>query len=474
MSTPAFKEFIKTPKGKLVLALCAMLLSWIFLFLNFAGSATLALPSEAKKAEIKQQIRKLRTELQGLKEKQAQADRLKKRWEELAMSSWHPSINGDPELQLRQIVENAAKKSELKLNNLGTVRINRVNQDFSFAELDVSGNTRLAPLTNFVYEIQKVRPCITWRRFSIFVMMRRPRPGNNRTAFSGGLQFLQQEIRTETLREFSAPPRVYHNRKIARSSRAEAQIAANGFFRIALRMRQQRCPVGAIPLAGTHFTGENAPAAGKKHFTIAPEIIIGQIAAVLTAWSLLKPGHAMPIPVRKCEQISIQETSGGMMMLHLFVAEIRSRMKCNTRLRMKMIGKTHAVDASFRKHSRREMPFVFPAKSGARIPEYIRLDLHADPIPHGERGKAGIKEKCAENRHLLPVFPDAECHFQMFRLQLRCLSDHGGSKSGSIFHLLKRTAIPVETQVQFPRVFPADPQRILSAQDSRPETSVLQ
>ena len=60
MSAAAWKEFIKTPKGKLVLALCAMLLSWIFLFLNFAGSSAVILPSEARKAEIKQQIRKLR------------------------------------------------------------------------------------------------------------------------------------------------------------------------------------------------------------------------------------------------------------------------------------------------------------------------------------------------------------------------------------------------------------------------------
>ena len=200
MSSPAFKEFIKTPKGKLVLALCAMLLSWIFLFLNFAGSSSFALPSETRKAEIKQQIRKLRTELQGLNEKKVHAERLKKRWQELAINSWHPAQDGDPELQLRLIVENAAKKSEMKLNNLGTVRINRINQDFSFAELDVSGNTRLAPLTNFAYEIQKVRPCITWRRFSVFVMMRRPRTGNNRTvssnqtddnlAFSGNLRLL--------------------------------------------------------------------------------------------------------------------------------------------------------------------------------------------------------------------------------------------------------------------------------------------
>ena len=200
MSPAAFKEFVKTPKGKLVLALCAMLLSWIFLFLNFSSSAFVSLPSETRKAEIKQQIRKLRTELKTLQEKQLQADKQKKRWQDLAMNSWQPSLNGDPELLLRQIVEAAAKKSELKLNNLGTVRINRINQDFSFAELDVSGSTRLAPLTAFVYEIQKNKPVITWRRFSVFVMMRRPRNNNNRTVssnqsddnlnFSGNLRLL--------------------------------------------------------------------------------------------------------------------------------------------------------------------------------------------------------------------------------------------------------------------------------------------
>ena len=184
MSAAAWKEFIKTPKGKLVLALCAMLLSWIFLFLNFAGSSAVILPSEARKAEIKQQIRKLRIELQGLKEKQTLADRQKKRWLELARSCWQPAVDGDPELQLRQTVENTARKCELKLNNLGTVRINRINQDFSFAELDVSGSTRLAPLTNFALEIQKIRPAITWRRFSVFVIMRRPRNNNSRTVSS--------------------------------------------------------------------------------------------------------------------------------------------------------------------------------------------------------------------------------------------------------------------------------------------------
>lgn len=200
MSNTAFKDFVKTPKGKLVLALGAMLLSWIFLLLNFSGSLMISMPSEKRKSEIKQQIRKLRTELKTLQEKQLQAEQRKKDFRELAVQSWQPSRDGDPELLLRQIVENAAKKSELKLNNLGTVRISRINQDFSFAELDVSATARLAPLINFANEIGKVRPALSWRRFTVFSMMRRPRNNNSRTVssnqtddnlnFSGSLRLL--------------------------------------------------------------------------------------------------------------------------------------------------------------------------------------------------------------------------------------------------------------------------------------------
>ena len=184
MNKAEFKEFIRTPKGKLTLALCALALSWIFLLLNFSSSLMIALPSESRKAELKKEIRKLRTELKGLQEKQLQADRQKKNWKALAAQSWQPKRDGDPELLLRQIIEAAAKKSELKLNNLGSVRITRINQDFSFAEMDVSATTKIAPLTAFMNEIRKSGKNISWRRFSVFTMMRRPRTGNSRTVSS--------------------------------------------------------------------------------------------------------------------------------------------------------------------------------------------------------------------------------------------------------------------------------------------------
>ena len=185
MSRTAFKEFVKTPKGKLVLALGAMLLSWIFLLLNFSSSLMIALPSEAKKTALKQEIRKIRSELAELNEKKVQSDRLKAKWNSLANRSWQPARDGDPELLLRQKIEAAAKKSELKLNNLGTVRLTRINQDFGFAELDISATTRLSQLAPFIYEIQQQKPAIAWKRLSVFSMMRRRNNNNNNRTVTG-------------------------------------------------------------------------------------------------------------------------------------------------------------------------------------------------------------------------------------------------------------------------------------------------
>ena len=181
MSGTPFKEFIKTPKGKLILALGAMLLSWIFLLLYFSSSLMIALPSQTKKAALKQEIRKIRAELSELNEKKVQADRLKARWETLAARSWQPARDGDPELILRQKIEAASKKTELKLSNLGTVRLTRINQDFGFAELEISATTRLSQLAPFISEIQQQKPAISWKRLSVFSMMRRRNNNNNNT-----------------------------------------------------------------------------------------------------------------------------------------------------------------------------------------------------------------------------------------------------------------------------------------------------
>ena len=44
----SFRDFVKTGKGKLTVALCALGLSWIFLLWNFSGSFGELLPGEER------------------------------------------------------------------------------------------------------------------------------------------------------------------------------------------------------------------------------------------------------------------------------------------------------------------------------------------------------------------------------------------------------------------------------------------
>lgn len=170
-----FKEFVKTPRGKLIVALVAMIASWIFLLWNFSGSFSLAMPSEKRKNTVKQEIRRLRTELQSQEAKFKDADKVKKRHRALIDASWQPARDGDPELVLRQKIEAAAKECELKLNSIGTVRTTRITQDFYFAELDISANASFETIIKFIAKIQELKPVISWRRLSANLMFQRPK-----------------------------------------------------------------------------------------------------------------------------------------------------------------------------------------------------------------------------------------------------------------------------------------------------------
>ena len=181
MSKMEFKEFLRTPKGKLCAALFCMVLSWIFLFLNFSSSLDLALPDAKKKNSLRQEIRKLKAELRMQEESLRKNNLLKEQFKEMIRNCWIPSRDGDPELVLRQTIENAAKKNELKLNTLGTVRISRINADFAYAELDISTHAPLEAFVRFISTIQDCKPVIAWKRLTVYSILRRRRPGSSQS-----------------------------------------------------------------------------------------------------------------------------------------------------------------------------------------------------------------------------------------------------------------------------------------------------
>ena len=181
MSKMEIKEFLRTPKGKLCAALFCMVLSWIFLLLNFSSSLDLALPDAKKKNSLRQEIRKLKAELRTQEESLRKNKLLKEQFKEMIRNCWIPSRDGDPELVLRQTIENAAKKNELKLNTLGTVRTSRINADFAYAELDISTHAPLEAFVKFISSIRESKPVISWKRLTVYSIIRRRRPGSNQS-----------------------------------------------------------------------------------------------------------------------------------------------------------------------------------------------------------------------------------------------------------------------------------------------------
>lgn len=181
MSKMEIKEFLRTPKGKLCAALFCMVLSWIFLFLNFSSSLDLALPDAKKKNSLRQEIRKLKAELRTQEESLRKNKLMKEQFKEMIRNCWIPSRDGDPELVLRQTIENAAKKNELKLNTLGTVRTSRINADFAYAELDISTHAPLEAFVKFISSIRESKPVISWKRLTVYSIIRRRRPGSNQS-----------------------------------------------------------------------------------------------------------------------------------------------------------------------------------------------------------------------------------------------------------------------------------------------------
>ena len=73
----SFRDFVKTGKGKLTVALCALGLSWIFLLWNFSGSFGDLLPGRERIADLEEEITQLKQQNATLVARKKAADDLK-------------------------------------------------------------------------------------------------------------------------------------------------------------------------------------------------------------------------------------------------------------------------------------------------------------------------------------------------------------------------------------------------------------
>ena len=175
------KKLLSTPKGQLIAALCALGCVWFVLILYFGGEFIGDLPSADSLEDSKRELKKQKILLQKALAEEKEYLQLREKYNEKIRSAWRESKHGTVETQLRRIVSDTATRLELKPNSLGTVRTNRINEDFYFAEIDITMNGTYEEVVKFIAAVAECQPKLSWRRLDLRPDFRRRFMQNSNT-----------------------------------------------------------------------------------------------------------------------------------------------------------------------------------------------------------------------------------------------------------------------------------------------------
>ena len=150
-----FREFVKTGRGKLTVALGCLALSWIFLLWQFSGSIGDLMPAAERIGAVEREVRELRQQNAALKARQKAAGELRTRYGKQLGSYWREERDGVVDTELRNRIQQAARDVELKLNSLGSVRTSRINNELYYAEIDLSTVGTLEAITAFLAKLRE-------------------------------------------------------------------------------------------------------------------------------------------------------------------------------------------------------------------------------------------------------------------------------------------------------------------------------
>lgn len=162
-----FKDFIRTPKGKLICALGVLGITWSVLILNFAGGFKDLVPSADKIRNAERDLKRKKLAYEAALAEKKSADGVKEVFYSIVRNSWQESKHGMVESTLRQMVSDVAKNQNLKLASLGSVKTSRINNDFYFAEIDVTFQAPYPDTLKYIAGIQQLSPKLYWKRFDI-------------------------------------------------------------------------------------------------------------------------------------------------------------------------------------------------------------------------------------------------------------------------------------------------------------------
>ena len=162
-------KMLKTPKGRLTLALIIFGCSLLFMLSNFIGSIGNLWPSRDRLAAVRDEIGKVKLEYADFEVKLAAQRELESRYNALALRSWNRNELGDPSIGLRALIEKSATGFGMRLNSVGAARTSALDSRFSTVEVDINGTESIELLASFIVDLHQNDTPIYWRRLDLRV-----------------------------------------------------------------------------------------------------------------------------------------------------------------------------------------------------------------------------------------------------------------------------------------------------------------
>jgi hypothetical protein len=171
------KQFFSTQAGKLTLAIIAMVVCWTVLIVYLSNTSTGGtwFPTEVDMNRVRQDIKKDTNTLATEQANKQAFDALEDQYEDSLATYWNADRDGEPETELRNLVNDAATRAGANLQNLGSVRTSSINTELSYADLDFTVVDEYLKVIQFIAEVEKCTPRLSWRRVEIRVEPTRAR-----------------------------------------------------------------------------------------------------------------------------------------------------------------------------------------------------------------------------------------------------------------------------------------------------------
>ena len=116
---------------------------------------------------IENEIIELKESLRIVQDQETEFNRLKEQFAAAKATYWNTNCDGEPEIELRNLISVAAQRVKANIQTLGSVRTSIINKELSYADLDFTVVDEYDKIVRFFAEVEKCTPRLSWRRVEI-------------------------------------------------------------------------------------------------------------------------------------------------------------------------------------------------------------------------------------------------------------------------------------------------------------------